>query len=567
MSSPCYRGPPRPGNAAAPQPPVSAAAATAVRSSPTELRDGTTRIPARCGGTYSLACARVSVSPVGGSHAANDAPPRGGAPNNEADCCCGVAQLLHSRIPTATDTAAINRRAGIFSRINSSEAARAQPVSDLQPRVYRSTFEWSRLGEAGAVAVATAPAPAAPSARRVAVRTKPQLPASLRPPATCTSAHAALDVADDEQPRPGAARRNALDRLQRFRLERSGRRSPAPSTPASATTAAGSAHAQNPSAAPPPAPPPHRKKPRTKHAKAATAAPSTLKQLPVPVTAEEKPAASSPEDDIFNCVNLRLPKPEPRTIVGSYIQRSIPIRSASFSQVDFSPSDGKYIRCVARASPYASPAAAPPPAAVPPPTAAGGSLTLPRKRAPAADLAVPSTEEQVAGGSTPSVDSAVGSDEGLVAPTSTISCGKPPDGTASSEASHKPSGARSLTYPLPRRGSRSDDDIPFTSIDGNGLKSLLCTPLSSCAVRELPEVAEESETSLTDSGVAANVSELGDKQHPDTPPAPDTSAPTADADADAACHQSIGTEPSVTDEHRELPDASGDVQMLRGRFR
>ncbi|XP_049806988.1 uncharacterized protein LOC126249377 [Schistocerca nitens] len=261
MSSPCYRGPPRPGNAAAPQPPVSAAAATAVRSSPTELRDGTTRIPARCGGTYSLACARVSVSPVGGSHAANDAPPRGGAPNNEADCCCGVAQLLHSRIPTATDTAAINRRAGIFSRINSSEAARAQPVSDLQPRVYRSTFEWSRLGEAGAIAVATAPAPAAPSARRVAVRTKPQLPASLRPPATCTSAHAALDVADDEQPRPGAARRNALDRLQRFRLERSGRRSPAPCTPASAATAAGSAHAQSPSAAPPPAPPPHRKKP------------------------------------------------------------------------------------------------------------------------------------------------------------------------------------------------------------------------------------------------------------------------------------------------------------------
>lgn len=38
-----------------------------------------------------------------------------------------------------------------------------------------------------------------------------------------------------------------------------------------------------------------------------------------------------------------LPKPECRAIVGSYIQRTIPFRSASFSQVDCSP-DGKYIR-------------------------------------------------------------------------------------------------------------------------------------------------------------------------------------------------------------------------------
>lgn len=37
-------------------------------------------------------------------------------------------------------------------------------------------------------------------------------------------------------------------------------------------------------------------------------------------------------------------KPEARTIVGSYYQRSIPFRSASFSQVYYSPSDGKYIR-------------------------------------------------------------------------------------------------------------------------------------------------------------------------------------------------------------------------------
>lgn len=37
-------------------------------------------------------------------------------------------------------------------------------------------------------------------------------------------------------------------------------------------------------------------------------------------------------------------KPESRTIVGSYYQRSIPFRSASFSQVYYSPSDGKYVR-------------------------------------------------------------------------------------------------------------------------------------------------------------------------------------------------------------------------------
>ncbi|XP_055549403.1 uncharacterized protein LOC129732498 [Wyeomyia smithii] len=44
------------------------------------------------------------------------------------------------------------------------------------------------------------------------------------------------------------------------------------------------------------------------------------------------------EDDIF----CKLPKPESRTIVGSYTQKTIPFRSASFSQVDYS--SGKYIR-------------------------------------------------------------------------------------------------------------------------------------------------------------------------------------------------------------------------------
>ncbi|XP_053694272.1 uncharacterized protein LOC128742086 [Sabethes cyaneus] len=44
------------------------------------------------------------------------------------------------------------------------------------------------------------------------------------------------------------------------------------------------------------------------------------------------------EEDIF----CKLPKPESRTIVGSYTQKTIPFRSASFSQVDYT--SGKYIR-------------------------------------------------------------------------------------------------------------------------------------------------------------------------------------------------------------------------------
>lgn len=44
------------------------------------------------------------------------------------------------------------------------------------------------------------------------------------------------------------------------------------------------------------------------------------------------------DDDIFT----KLSRPESRTIVGSYTQKTIPFRSASFSQVDYS--SGKYIR-------------------------------------------------------------------------------------------------------------------------------------------------------------------------------------------------------------------------------
>lgn len=88
----------------------------------------------------------------------------------------------------------------------------------------------------------------------------------------------------------------------------------------------------------------------------------------------DPPAAPTPapaEDDLFECVNLKLPKPESRTIVGSYIQRTIPFRSASFSQVDFSPVDGKYIRS-ARGQTSGSKI----------PSLGNPCLTLPRKKTP-----------------------------------------------------------------------------------------------------------------------------------------------------------------------------------------
>lgn len=55
-------------------------------------------------------------------------------------------------------------------------------------------------------------------------------------------------------------------------------------------------------------------------------------------TLSKSPPLAEKEDDLFTA----LPKAESRTIVGSYTQKSIPFRSASFSQVDYS--SGKYIR-------------------------------------------------------------------------------------------------------------------------------------------------------------------------------------------------------------------------------
>ncbi|XP_052120323.1 uncharacterized protein LOC113216271, partial [Frankliniella occidentalis] len=173
-----------------------------------------------------------------------------------------------------------------------------------------------------------------------------------------------------------------------------------------------------------------------------------------PQTLAAAAAPDSPEDaDLFD---LRLARPESRAIVGSYIQRTIPFRSASFSQVDFS--DGKYFRHSPRAT-WLKPLSA--------------AATLPRKRTdelsshpsptPTAHLIV--VEPNESHGSTPSVDSAVesavdsavGSDEGC--------CFDSPVVTAK-----VPGSTRSMTHPLASRQARIEtrphDGGAFLSVDG-----------------------------------------------------------------------------------------------------
>ncbi|XP_040160849.1 uncharacterized protein LOC120898711 isoform X1 [Anopheles arabiensis] len=67
-----------------------------------------------------------------------------------------------------------------------------------------------------------------------------------------------------------------------------------------------------------------------------------LRELPpvVSVAADECKSEAGPKDD--DELFAKLSRPESRTIVGSYTQKTIPFRSASFSQVDYS--SGKYIR-------------------------------------------------------------------------------------------------------------------------------------------------------------------------------------------------------------------------------
>ncbi|KAK9496468.1 hypothetical protein O3M35_013232 [Rhynocoris fuscipes] len=193
--------------------------------------------------------------------------------------------------------------------------------------------------------------------------------------------------------------------------------------------------------------------------------------------ASESPPKSNPQlqstksndDDLFD-VKLNLAKPESRAIVGAYIQRTIPFRSASFSQVDFSPSEGKYNIRNARNIALANKA-----------NKTSGSLSLPRKK-------LSEGCASVSGSST----STLPLSSNLSLDSEPIEEWSPPKNLlpADKTIDNRVNSNRSLTHPLGRRGSNPDESIPYSSIDGNGLKSLT----SGGGERVLEGVKEESDT-------------------------------------------------------------------------
>ncbi|KAL1131699.1 hypothetical protein AAG570_011312 [Ranatra chinensis] len=232
----------------------------------------------------------------------------------------------------------------------------------------------------------------------------------------------------------------------------------------------------------------HKKKPRssdkterlrelTEKLKAPAKAEAAPPPSPAPAAPAEPPpsAARTPTSDELFEVNLNLAKPESRTIVGSYIQRTIPFRSASFSQVDFSSADGKYIRNARNAAVA---------------NKAGASLSLPRKKLSEGCRTVVYSDG-IPAASDLSIDSAVGSEEWSI----------PEELPAIGDDSEQCKSGRSLTHPLgARRGSRPDRDLPYSSIDGNGLKSLQTTSGSG----ERPPLEGVKEESDADSAAATS---------------------------------------------------------------
>ncbi|CAH0732000.1 unnamed protein product, partial [Brenthis ino] len=175
--------------------------------------------------------------------------------------------------------------------------------------------------------------------------------------------------------------------------------------------------------------------------------------------------------DDFDADKITLVRVEPRSIVGSYAQKTIPYRSASFSQGDFAQE--KYYR---EKQPSIF------------------DFGQRNKRIEETESAsgredtTSVTEENVTeGGSVASVDSAVGSDEGLIVHASPAPRSTPPD------ALHKQLGARSLTHPLPRRVPPVREEASTDA--GGSLPALMAT-------RVLHELREESDGSQADSAQA-----------------------------------------------------------------
>ncbi|XP_012550335.2 rho guanine nucleotide exchange factor 17 isoform X1 [Bombyx mori] len=223
--------------------------------------------------------------------------------------------------------------------------------------------------------------------------------------------------------------------------------------------------------------------------------------------------ASVDRCDEFDADNITLVRVEPRSIVGSYAQKTIPYRSASFSQGDFAQE--KYYRESKRQ----------------PSAFDFGKRTIKAASPIVARLDTESssnaTDENVTEegsiASVASVDSAVGSDEGLLTHASAAGRSPPLDGP------HKILGARSLTHPLPRRIPPVREEGPSEA--GGSLPALM-------APRVLHELREESDGSQADSAQAHSegTSPLEPNQPFSFPPLPDPPA-NACANIDCDCSQ------------------------------
>lgn len=197
-------------------------------------------------------------------------------------------------------------------------------------------------------------------------------------------------------------------------------------------------------------------------------------------------------EDKFDCDSVRLQKAESKPFSGiaGYAQRINAFRSASFSQVDYDAADGKYTRTTRKNANSSKPS-----------ISSIGCVTFPRVKQVDASTSVSPPPDKVTekAGSTPSVDSAVGSDEGFVIGSSNNLVLLPD--------SHKPPGARSFTYPFTKKVSKSDE-MPFSSIDGNGLKSLQHCPSLN---RELSDVREEVSVSSETPTIGDTLSECSNE--------------------------------------------------------
>lgn len=210
------------------------------------------------------------------------------------------------------------------------------------------------------------------------------------------------------------------------------------------------------------------------------------------------PRGLSVDRDDFDADNITLVRVEPRSIVGSYAQKTIPYRSASFSQGDFA--SDKYYRGARQPSIFDF----------------GRRPARAEARAESAGL-----DNATEGGSVASVDSAVGSDEGLLAHASPAPRSPPPD------APHKALGGRSLTHPLPRRSPAGGAGGAAGA--GGSLPALM-------APRVLHELREESDGSQADSAQphSEGASPLESARPFAFPPLPEPPAACANPDCDCA---------------------------------